>query len=76
METIKLKKEKIKNLIISLVAIERKYEIYFSTTSIFNFLDVKIKGTGFSVEFDSTMPEPVLEEVVKIFNFYKLDQKK
>lgn len=67
MNSIKIKKTRLKELIKGVMQIEKKYSSFFKGDSILDYCDLDIKSNGFSIVFDTRLPNVVLVDIEKIF---------
>ena len=63
-----IKKNNIKTLIKQIMQVEKNNTSFFADTSILDYVDLRIKSKGFTIEFHKSLPIHVLQEVATIFD--------
>ena len=72
MESVKIKKSSLKDLLKEFYQIQEKYSEVFQERSFLDYCEVKIKNSGFSISFSKRLPANILDEISRIFANYSV----
>ena len=67
METLKLKKDKVKQLLVDIMEVEKEQSVFFTGKSILDFFDLKIHDGGFKITFNKQLPKFILRRIDLVF---------